>query len=107
MVVRLDPGRRPLARAPIAWRDVRLHADNGLELRLLRLFLELPRGVHVTVIRNRERWLLELQSPLDQVIDPVGAVEEGVLRVAVEVDEAHGPCKLAVAAEAGEGADAR
>ena len=33
--------------------------------------------------------LLELQRPCTQVIDTVGAVEEGILRVAVQMDEGH------------------
>ena len=41
------------------------------------------------MIGDRERGLLELERPRDQVIDPVGAVEKGVLGVAVEMDEGH------------------
>ncbi len=103
MEVRLDAGRGPLSEAAVAGRDVRFHPDDRLELGLLRLFLELPGRVHVTVICDRERGLLELQSPLDQVIDPVGAVEEGILRMTVEMDESHGACKLAAATGSGEG----
>ena len=41
------------------------------------------------MVGDRERGLLELERPRDQVVDPVGAVEEGVLGVAVEMDEGH------------------
>ena len=41
------------------------------------------------MIGDRQRGLLELERPRDQVIDPVGAIEEGVFRVAVEMDEGH------------------
>ena len=41
------------------------------------------------MIRDRQRGLLELERPGDQVIDAVRAVEKGVLRVAVQMDEGH------------------
>jgi predicted aminopeptidase len=41
------------------------------------------------MIRDREGWLLELAGAGNQVIDPIGAIEERVLRVAVEMDEGH------------------
>jgi hypothetical protein len=34
--------------------------------------------VKVTVIGYGEGWLLELEGSTDEVVDPVGAVEEGV-----------------------------
>jgi hypothetical protein len=39
------------------------------------------------VVRQRDRRHLELLRPLDQVAQPVGAVEEGEFAVGVEVDE--------------------
>ena len=45
--------------------------------------------MEIPVIRDRQRGLLELERPRDQVIDAVRAIEEGVLRVAVEMDEGH------------------
>ena len=65
--------------AAVAGGDVRLHADDRLESGLLRLLLELPRGVDVAVIGDRQRRLLELLGATDQVIDPVGTVEKRVL----------------------------
>jgi hypothetical protein len=46
--------------------------------------------MQVTVIGNSERWLLELQRALDQVINPVRAVKQRVLGMAVQMDERHG-----------------
>lgn len=90
MVIGFSPvSPNAVASAPIAWRDIGFHADYRLQARLLRLFLELPSPVKVTVIRNGEGRLLELQRLRDQVIDAVCAVEEGVFGVAVEVDEGH------------------
>ncbi len=89
VVVGLGVGRRPPTGAPIPGRHVRLHPDDRLDSRLSRLLLELPGRVEVTVIGDRQRGLLELLGPADQVIDSVGAVEEGKLRVAVQMDEGH------------------
>ena len=61
----------------------------GLEAGLACLLLELPGGVHVAVIGDRQRRLLELLRAPDQVIDAVRAVEERVLGVAMQVDERH------------------
>ncbi len=47
------------------------------------------------MVRDRERGLLELEGSGDQVIDPVGAVEERVLGMAVKVDEGHQLVNLA------------
>jgi hypothetical protein len=41
------------------------------------------------VIGNRQRGLLELLGPPDQVFDPVRAIEEGVFGMAMEVYEGH------------------
>ena len=41
------------------------------------------------MIGDRQRGLLELLGALDQIVDPVGAVEERVFRVAMEMDEGH------------------
>ena len=45
--------------------------------------------MEIAVIRNRERRLLEFERAGDQIVDSVRSVEEGVLRVAVEMDEGH------------------
>src|SRR5688572_29620914 len=89
MVVRLRAGCIATPLAPVARRDVGFHPDDRLDPCLLRLLLELPGRVQIAVVRDRQRGLLELLRLGDQVIDSVGAVEEGVLRVTVEMDEGH------------------
>jgi len=78
-----------IAGASIARCDIGFHADNRLQARLLRLFLELPSPVKVTVIGYGECWLLELQRLCNQIIDSVCTVEKGVFGMAVKVDEGH------------------
>ncbi len=95
VVVRFDARGGSAAGATVAGRDVGLHAQDGLDAGLSRLFLELPGGVHVTVICNRQRGLLVELRALDQIIDAIGAVEERILGVAMQVDERHGPRKIA------------
>ena len=63
-----------IAGASIARRDIGFHADYRLESGFLGLFLELPRPVKVTVIGDGEGRLLELQRPIDEIIDAVRAV---------------------------------
>jgi hypothetical protein len=41
------------------------------------------------VIRDRQCGLLELERSGDQIVDAIRAIEEGILRVAVEMDEGH------------------
>jgi hypothetical protein len=76
----MEVGFTPVAAAnaitgtPISRRDVRFHTDYRLDTRFFCLFLEFPGAVQVAMIGNREGWLLELESPRDQVVDPVSAV---------------------------------
>jgi hypothetical protein len=67
-----------IAGASIARRDVGFHPDDRLETCLLGFFLELPSPVKVTVVGDGEGRLLEFESSADEVVDSVGAVEEGV-----------------------------
>jgi hypothetical protein len=69
--------------------DVRLHPNDGLNPRFLRLFLEFPRSVEVAVVGDGERRLLELLRAANQIINPVRSIEERVLGVAMEMDEGH------------------
>jgi len=89
MVVRpLPPRRAPVP--PVARRDVRLHPEDRLDPGLARHLLELPRAEHAAVVGERDGGHLELLRPPHQVAEAVGAVEEGVLAVRVEMDERHG-----------------
>ena len=79
----MEIGLAPVAADAIAGSSVTggnigLHADDRLETRLFGFLLELPRPVKVTVIGYSEGRLLELESSADEVVDPVGAVKEGV-----------------------------
>ena len=63
-----------LAGAPISRRHIGFHADDRPDSRFLGFFLELPRAVQVTVISDCQGRLFELEGPVDQVINAVGAV---------------------------------
>ena len=63
-----------IAGASIARRDIGFHADDRFEAGFFGFFLELPRPVKVTVIGDGEGRLLELQRPIDEIIDAVRAV---------------------------------
>ena len=78
-----------VAGASITGRDIGFHADDRLDPRFFRSFLELPRPMQVTVIGYGEGGLFELQRSIDEIINAVGAVEKRVFRVAMEVDEGH------------------
>jgi hypothetical protein len=45
--------------------------------------------VKIPVVGDGERRLLQLGGALNQVVDPIGAVEQRVLGVAVQVYEGH------------------
>ncbi len=89
VVVRLGAWRRPRTRSPITRRNVCLHADDRFDSSLLRPLLEVPGRVQIPVVGNSQRRLLELLRASDEVADPVRAVEERILRVAMEMDEGH------------------
>ena len=90
MEVRFTPvAADAVAGSSVARGDIGFHADDRLEARLLRLFLELPSPMKVPVIGYGEGWLLEFQRLRDQVTDPVCTVEKGVFGMAMEVDEGH------------------
>ena len=75
MVVRLPPGRRARALAPITRSNVGFDSDDRLYLRALRLLLEIPGGVQVPVVRDGESGLLQLLRAPNQIVDPVRSVK--------------------------------
>jgi hypothetical protein len=87
--IRFDVGSRPSALATVSRGHVGLHPDDRAEAGLPGLILELPRRVKIPVVSNRQRRLFELEGASDQVTDAVRPIQEGVLAVAVQVDEAH------------------
>ena len=89
VVVRPLAGGVAGALAPVARGDVRLHADDRLHARLARLLLKFPGRVQIAVVRDGQGGLFELLRPGNQVFDPVRAVEERILGMAVQVYEAH------------------
>jgi hypothetical protein len=88
MVVRPLALSRPGAVAAVAGGDVGLHPQNRLDPLLPRGLVEGPRAEHAPVVGEREPRHLVLLGLSDQVVDAVGPVEERVLRVRMEVDEA-------------------
>src|SRR5207253_754627 len=80
---------RPLTLVPASEREIGLEAENRPQLARPGLGVELPRPVQVAVIGDGERVHAQRVDPVEQLRDPVGAVEEGVLAMRVEVDERH------------------
>src|SRR5439155_26100958 len=70
--------------------EVRFEAEDRPDLSRLRFGVEGPRAVEIAVVRGGERIHAQRPHPVQQVRDPVGAVEEGVLAVRVEMNERHG-----------------
>ena len=70
-----------------AGRDVGLHADDRLDPGGRALLPELVRAEHVAVVGHRQRGHAHPGRLVEQVGDPGGAVEHGVLAVHVQVHE--------------------
>ncbi len=75
--------------APITGSHVSFHTDDRLDPLLLGEFVEGPSAKKATVVGEGEAGHLEFLGPVDEVGEAVGSVEERVLGVCVEVDEAH------------------
>jgi len=71
-------------------RDVGLDAENRLDGRRAGRGMELERRVEIAVIGDRDRGHAERLHPVDQLLDAVATVEQGVLAVEMEVDETVG-----------------
>ncbi len=86
LLVRLAP-QDPGGVAPGLGRDVGLDADHRRDARVLGLPVELRGPVHVAVVRHRHvRHALVLDLG-EQVLQPGGSIEHGVLGVHVQVSE--------------------
>src|SRR6266480_867670 len=68
--------------------DVNLAADQRLDAVLARLPVQLDRARERPVVCERDRWHLELRGALGERRDPARAVEDRVLGVDVQMDEA-------------------
>jgi hypothetical protein len=70
---------------------VGLDADDRLDAALLGLLVELDRAEEVAVVGQRQRRHPGRLGGVQDVTDPIGAVEQAVLAVKVEVDEVRHP----------------
>ncbi len=80
--------RVPLRLRPPVVRDVDLAPDDRLHAALPRLPVELDRSCKRPVVRERDRRHLEPRRLLDERRNPTRPVEDRVLRMHVQVDEA-------------------
>src|SRR5207237_639176 len=78
-----------LALVAVAEGEIGLEAEDRPDLARPSLGVKLPRPVQVAVVGDGERVHAERLNPVEQFGDPVGAVEERVLAVGVEVNERH------------------
>ena len=76
MIVRSQSGTWAGLQSSVAGGDVRLHAKNGAKTGFPCLLLKLPCGVHVAVVSDREGRLLEFGGASDEIIKPVGTIEQ-------------------------------
>ena len=60
---------------------VDLAADHRMNARRLRFAIKIDHSVHHTVIGNRARTRALLLQPLHQLLNPAGAVQQGILRM--------------------------
>jgi hypothetical protein len=81
-----DAGVGPVG--SVARGDVRLDPEDGLDAVRPCLLVEGDRAVQVAVVGDRDGVHPEFFDPLDELVDAVAAVEQRVLGVQVEVDEA-------------------
>ena len=79
--------RRAALGAAIARGDVDLAAEDRLDALLPRVVVEGDRREHVAVLGDGERRHAQLLRLVEQLLDAAGAVEQGELRVEMEMDE--------------------
>ena len=77
----------PLLVGETVVRDVDLAPDDRLDPGVARALPELHGARHRAVVGEADGRHLELRGPLDEAVDPAGAVENRVFGVDVEVDE--------------------
>ena len=80
-------GLRPIP--AISGGDIGLHADDGPDAFLACQLVKRPSPEHAPVVGECEARHLEFLDLVNEVGEAIGSVEEGVLGMRVEVDEAH------------------
>lgn len=71
----------------LAWSDVRLLTDYRLDPSLFTLEVKLYGAVHYAVVSQRKRRHTQGFSFADKLVDFAQSIQEGVVRVDVEMDE--------------------
>ena len=69
------------------WRDISLHAEDGLDSGLHARFVKIDHAVHDAVVRDGQRGLPERFGTLNEFVDPGSTVQEAVLRMYVQMCE--------------------
>ena len=70
---------------PIAWRDVGFDPQDRLDALLPREVVKRDRSVQIPMIRDGHRIHPELSHPINELIDPIPAIEQRILGVQVQV----------------------
>ena len=70
-------------------RHIDLTADDGLDPLLPAGSVEVHAAVHDAVVRDRHCRLAQFLDPPHQIPDAAGAVQQGKLRMHVEMDKGH------------------
>src|SRR5262245_56352494 len=81
---------RLLGRTPVAVSEIGLEAEDGSDLLGFGGLVEVPGPVHVAVVGDGQAVHAEPLDVLDELGDPVRAVEQRVFAVGMKMDEAHG-----------------
>ena len=71
---------------------ISLDADDGLDLGLLAGFIKFNGAEHIAVIGERQRRHVALLRRVNEILDAARAVEQAVVGMIVEVDEAEHVC---------------
>ena len=67
--------------------DIRLETENRLDPGVAASLVKLQDAVHIAVIGQRQGRHAERLGSVDQRVDLAGAVEEGLVRVDVQMDK--------------------
>ena len=90
VIVRILASGRGFLFEPVSRGHVNLTTHDRLHPRFRGCLIKLDGPVQVAVIRQGEGRLVELFGPVHQLRNPAGPVQQGVLRMAVEMDKGFG-----------------